>query len=387
MNRYERGRREFEGLLGSQPEESLAVLKARSPQLFDTLVEGGFGGVFTHRELGRRDRELTTVAMLATLGGAEAQLAVHAVAALRNGVTPTELLALCEHVTSYAGFPRGLNALAVIDQVLADAGHPKPARLRRVRLAGHETQVAERGDSGPAVVLLHGVGLDWRMWEPVLDRLAAGRRVFAYDLRGHGFALDAPAPSTMDELANDLIGVLDALGLDKAHVVGLSYGGVVAQTAAVSHPERFDSLSLLATTDKPVAAGEGRASAAETDGMAALVAPTLTRWFTPEALAVNGPGVRYARERLLQDEAAHWAAGWRALGRIDLHGKLGEFTAPTLVVSGEQDTSTPPELMTALADSIPGSVYLQLAGVSHLLTLEKPDLAAEALDKFLPSAN
>ncbi|MCU1684382.1 MAG: hypothetical protein JWQ81_5121 [Amycolatopsis sp.] len=385
MNRYDRGQHEYLGLIGSTPDSSLAAVKVRSPQLFETLVEVGFGGPMTHSELSRRDRELATVAMLSTLGGAEPQLAVHTAAALRNGVSPSELLALCEHVALYAGFPRGLNALAAVDQVLTDAGFSKPAALQRVRVADHETQVAQRGESGPAVVLLHALGLDWRMWEPVMDRLSVGRRVFAYDLRGHGFAAGSPTPRSMDDTAADLFGVLDALGVDKAHVVGLSYGGGIAQTATVSHPERVESLSLLATTDHAFAAFEGRAVSAEADGMDAQIVPSLTRWFTPEALAVNDWGVRYARELVRRGVVADWAAAWRAFKDVDVQGKLGDFASPTLVLAGERDVSATPEIMRGIAERIPGSVYQELAGAPHMLTLEKPELVAEALDQFLPS--
>jgi pimeloyl-ACP methyl ester carboxylesterase len=115
-------------------------------------------------------------------------------------------------------------------------------------LAAHDTTVAGLGDHGPAVLLVHALGLDWRMWETVMVALCAGRRVFAYDIRGHGSAAGAPTRFSMADTAADLIGVLDALELDRAHVVGLSYGGGIAQTAAVAHPDRFASLSLLATT-------------------------------------------------------------------------------------------------------------------------------------------
>jgi 3-oxoadipate enol-lactonase len=386
MNRYDRGHHEFEGLMGSSPEESLAAVRDRSPQLYDAVVEGAFGGPLAHAELSRADREITTVAMLAALGGAESQLAAHTAAALHNGVTASELLALCEHVTLYAGFPRALNALAVVDQVLTDAGIAKPAPLRRVRLADHETQVVQRGETGPAVVLVHALGLDWRMWEPVMGELAIGRRVFAYDIRGHGWAAGAPTPFTMDDTAADLFGVLDALGLERAHVVGLSYGGGIAQTAAVSRPDRLESLALLATTDHPVDSFEDRARSAETDGIDAQVMPSLTRWFTPGALAVNGWGVRYARERVLRGRATDWAGAWRAFTRLDVQDRLAAFEAPTLVLAGEHDASTTPETMTGIAKRIPGATYRELPGTPHMQTLERPELVAKALDTFLPTA-
>lgn len=265
-----------------------------------------------------------------------------------------------------------------------DAPQHGPA-TRRVRLSDHETVVAEFGDSGPAVLLVHALGLDHRMWERVVPTLAAGRRVFAYDLRGHGSAAGSPTPFTMADTGTDLVGVLDALGLERAHVVGMSYGGGVAQTAAVAHPARFASLSLLATTDHPFPAFEDRARSAEVDGMQAQVVPSLTRWFTPAALAANGWGVRYARERVLAGDPADWASAWRAFQGLDVQGRLADFAAPTLVLAGEVDASTTPETMRAIVDAIPGSRYQVLPGTPHMQTLERPELVAAALDDFLPT--
>ena len=117
-----------------------------------------------------------------------------------------------------------------------DSTDATPARLHRVRLADHDTLVTQCGDTGPAVLLVHALGLDRQMWAPVMADLAVGRRVFAYDVRGHGVATMSPSPYTMADTARDLIGVLDALGVERAHVVGLSFGGGIAQTAAVRAP-------------------------------------------------------------------------------------------------------------------------------------------------------
>lgn len=387
MNAYERGTREYTALIGTPPEEALAEVRARSPQMYRTMLEGAFAGPLSHGELSRADREIATVAVLAALGGAEPQLATHVRAARRHGVTPPELLALAEHVSSYAGFPRALNALRVIDEVLTAQGVERPARLRHVALADHGTTVAQRGEQGPAVVLVHALGLDWRMWETVMGQLAsAGRRVFAYDIRGHGSAAGSPTPFTMDDTARDLIGVMDALGLDRAHVVGLSYGGGIAQSAAVAHPGRFASLSLLATTDFAFAAFEDRAHSGEVEGMAAQVVPSLTRWFTPPALAVNAWGVRYAREQVLRGDPADWAGAWRAFRDLDVQGRLADFPAPVLVLSGELDASTTPAIMGGIADRIKGAVHQEMPGVPHMQTLESPDQVARALDGFLPAA-
>ncbi len=385
MDRYHQGAHEFEALLGSAPEDGLAELRLRSPYMYETLVEGIFGGPLTHVELSRAEREIATIAVLAASGGDEPQLALHIKGALHQGITPGQLRALCEHVAIYAGFPRGLNALKVVDAVLTQADIPRPPLLHQVRLSDHTTTVAQYGTSGPAVVLIHALGLDWHMWEPIMASLSAGRRVFAYDIRGHGAAAGSPNPFTMADTAKDLFGVFDALGLDKAHVVGLSYGGGIAQTAAVMNPKRFESLALLATTDYPFDGFEARARSGEMEGMVAQVPPSLMRWFTPQALALNGWGVRYARERILRNTATDWAAAWRTFKGLDVQGRLQDFKLPTLVLAGEHDASTTPQIMSDIAKRIAGSMYQELPGTPHMQTLECPELVAEALQTFLPT--
>lgn len=384
MDRHERGRREYEALIGSPPEESLREVRLRSPQMYDAVIDG-FGGTLAQGDLSRASRELATVAILSALGGAEPQLTTHVKAALRVGVAPAELRALCQHVAAYAGFPRGLNALNVVDEVLLGADVPRPATPHRVRLADHTTTVTQYGDSGPAVVLVHAIGLDRRMWDLVLPGLSAGRRVFAYDVRGHGSAAGAPVPAAMADTGADLVGVLDALGLPRAHVVGLSYGGGIAQAAAVTAPDRFASLSLLATTDHPSDVFEGRAAAAEKEGMAAQVVPALTRWFTPSALAVNDWAVRYARECVLRGSVTDWAGAWRAFRHFDVQEGLSRLDLPVLVLAGELDASTTPALMSEIANRIPGARFRELPGAPHMQSLETPDLVTQALNEFLPA--
>lgn len=196
----------------------------------------------------------------------------------------------------------------------------------------------------------------------------------------------APAATDMSGLGTDLVGVLDTLELERAHIVGLSIGGAIGQTAAVLHPERVASLALLGAPDHPIPeAFESRARAGETEGMNAQIAPTLTRWFTPEALADNAWGVRYARERIRCFDPADWAATWRAYKTLDVRDRLRDFPAPTLVVAGELDAAAPPTFMSGVAERIPGSVYRELPRAPHMQSLEQSGPLADILDAFLPA--
>lgn len=382
-----RGHAQFQRLMGHHADEALTTVRTASPPMYDWLVNGAFAGPLSGSDLTMAQRELATVAMLSALGDTRPQLATHAAAALQHGITPTELRAIPLHVSVYAGFPRALNALTVIDEVLAEAQAPATPALRPLHLADHDTTVAQAGLTGPPVLLVHALGLDWRMWEPVIDQLAQGRRVYAYDVRGHGSASEAPLPTHMNDLAADLLGVMDTLGLERAHVVGLSYGGGIVQTAATLAPHRFTTMTLMATTNVAFEAFEGRARSIERDGMAAQVAPSLVRWFTPEGLAENGWGVRYARDAVLRCNPEQAAAAWRAFQTIDVQGKFGRFKAPTLVLAGECDASTTPEVMTRIAHDIPGAQYVEMPETPHMPTLERPGLVLSGLNAFLPKAD
>jgi 3-oxoadipate enol-lactonase len=223
------------------------------------------------------------------------------------------------------------------------------------------------------------------MWRDVVPVLAAQRRVLAYDLRGHGHAASAPKPFTLHRLAADLGALLDALGLERAAVVGLSLGGAVAQYFTLANPERVAALSLVCTMARSQGAFLDRALAAEREGMAAQLEPTLRRWFTPRTLLQNGWAVEYARDRILSADVTNWAASWRALAEVDTEDRLSEITAPTQVIAAELDPSTPPELMRGLAARIPNADFHIVPAAGHMLSLEKPtELAALLLD--LPDA-
>lgn len=381
---HERGSRTFRELTGRDPQQTLATLRLRAPQMYRWLIDGAFSLPLADQRLSWRDREIATVAVLTALGGADPQLRVHLEAALHHDITADELRALVEHTSVYAGIPRALNALDRVSEVAAGVVDATPVPNRSLALSDHTTQLASAGDSGPAVVLLHALGLTWHMWEPVIRQLAQGRRVFAYDLRGHGAAAEAPAPTDLTVLSDDLLEVLATLGLERAHIVGLSYGGGIAQTFAAGHPESVLSLTLAATTDHPFESFAQRATAVEREGAAAQVASSLARWFTPEGLAENRWGVRYARECVRRGDPTQVAAAWRSFAQLDVAGRLADWGRPTLVLCGDQDASTGPQVMARIASDIAGATYVELSGAPHMPTLETPQLVIDAMDRFLP---
>ena len=257
--------------------------------------------------------------------------------------------------------------------------NPMPGR--RCALGDHETLVTDTGGDGEPFVLVHAVGLDREMWRDVIPLLGAGGRTMAYDLRGHGHAAGAPKPFTLPGFAADLAALLDVCGIDRVRLVGLSLGGAIAQYFTLAYPERVSSLALICTMARSQSAFLARAAAAEREGMAAQLAPTLARWFTPAALAENGWAVEYARRCVLRANVADWAATWHALAGVDTIDRLGEIAVPTRVIAGELDPSTPPELMREIADRIPDASFHVVAGGPHMLSLEGPTELAALLEE------
>jgi 3-oxoadipate enol-lactonase len=380
MDRRSIGEHELQAIDGERGAAVVRAVRQVSPTLADALTEFAFGQVFCRAELGRRERELATVAILAAIGGAETQLRVHLGAALRSGVDPDELIALCEHVAPYAGLPRALNLLREARAILEELDITRPRPARRVRVGDHETIVSETGQGEP-YLLIHCLGLDWRLWRDVIPELGEQYRVVAYDLRGHGYAANAPKLESIEQLSDDLVLLMDELNLKRAHIAGHSLGGAVAQIFALQHPERVMSLALVNTMSRALRDRyEARAEDAERNGMASQVAPSLLRWLTPEAVAENAWYVRYARERVIRSQVPNWAAAWRALAAFDAFDNLQNIQAPTQVIGGEKDIASPAEeFMRPIADRIPHAKFTVIPGAPHLSPLVNPHELATLL--------
>lgn len=232
---------------------------------------------------------------------------------------------------------------------------------------------------GPApLVLLGSLASDVRVWAPLLPALTADRRVVRVDLRGHGRSPVVPGDATLDDLAEDVVALLDDEGLHQAHLAGVSLGGMVAMRVALTAPHRVAGLALICTAARvpePARYAE-RGTAARAGGMAAVAAATLDRWLDP---ATTAPALLDTmRAMLLATPPEGYAAACAALARLDLGADLGGIAAPTLVIAGDADPATPPALGRDLAAGIPGA-RLQVLPGRHLVHLAQPDAVAAAL--------
>lgn len=238
----------------------------------------------------------------------------------------------------------------------------------------------------PLVVLLHSIGTDRELWRDHVDPLAAaGHRVAALDLRGHGASPVPQGPYAIAELADDVTALMDTLGYARADVVGVSIGGAVGLWLAAHAPGRVARLVVCCT-----AAYFGgpevwapRAAAARKHELSALADGTVERWFTPQFRHDHADRVGPIRRTFLHSPAEGYAACAEALAAYDLRLGLGRITAPTLVVAGRHDTATPVDTAARpLADGIAGA-RLQIVDAAHLAPYERPDIVGPLVHDHL----
>jgi 3-oxoadipate enol-lactonase len=236
----------------------------------------------------------------------------------------------------------------------------------------------------PVVTLTHPLGVTLGLWDDHVAALAERYRVLRYDVRGHGGSESPVGPYTLEQMAGDLFDLLDSLGIAETHFVGVSMGGLIGMTAALSRPQRIKSLVLCDTTAcygpgvHPM--WEDRIRVAEAEGMtAALVDRTMAIWFT-EAFRTRQPDtVKRIAAMLRKSDPRGYAAAIRAIGFVDLSERIGAIRCPTLVVVGEQDPGTPPAMARAIHERIAGSALLVIPGAMHCAVVEDSDRFLAAL--------
>jgi len=245
------------------------------------------------------------------------------------------------------------------------------------------------GPSGaPVVTLTHPLGVTLALWDDHVAALTDRYRVLRYDVRGHGGSETPSGPYTLEQMAGDLFDLLDALGIAETHFVGVSMGGLIGMTAALTRPSRIKSLVLCDTTAcygpgvRPM--WEDRIRVAESEGMtAALVDRTMAIWFT-EAFRTKRPEVvERIAAMLRKSDPRGYAAAIRAIAFVDLSERIRAIICPTLVVVGEQDPGTPPAMARVIHERIPGAELLILPGAMHCAVAEDADRFLRALLDFI----
>jgi 3-oxoadipate enol-lactonase len=244
------------------------------------------------------------------------------------------------------------------------------------------------GSSGaPRLVLLHSLAMDRHVWDDVIAEVGASVEIMTLDCRGHGASSAPPGPYALTRFAEDLGAVLDAAGWERAFVAGMSMGGCVALQFASAFPQRVTGLGLIDTTAwyGPDAAQNWneRASKAETDGLASLLAFQETRWFGDAFRAQHPPAVARARATFLNNAVPAYAATCRMLGNFDLRTALPHLHVPVEIAVGAEDYATPPEMAEVLASTIPGAHLEIIPNARHFTAIEVPATIAALLRRLI----
>jgi 3-oxoadipate enol-lactonase len=240
-------------------------------------------------------------------------------------------------------------------------------------------------EDGPVVVLSNSLGSTYQMWNAQVAALEERFRVVRYNIRGHGGSPVPDGPYSIDDLADDLVALLDRLGVGRAHLVGLSLGGMTALRVAARDAERVDRLAVLCTgAQLPPASGwTDRATTVRSGGSGAVATAVVERWFTPKYLSAH-PEVRQAAEAMVAATSAQGYAGCcEAIAALDLRDDLASITAPTLAIAGADDPATPPPKLEEIATGVKNGKLLVVARAAHLANAEQPGIITPALIEHL----
>ncbi len=246
-----------------------------------------------------------------------------------------------------------------------------------------------RGAAGkPPLVFANSLGTDFRIWNDVAARFGDRYRIVLYDKRGHGLSEETPAPYAMADHVNDLAALLDHHGIEKAAVVGLSVGGLIAQGLAALRPDLVAALVLCDTAHKigTVEFWNTRIDAVLENGIESIAAGIMERWFTPAYRSPDNADFVGYRAMLTRSPVQGYAGTCAAIRDADLTESTRALQIPVLCLVGDQDGSTPPDLVRSTAALIRGAEFRIIADAGHIPCIEQPTAAADLVGTFLKGA-
>jgi 3-oxoadipate enol-lactonase len=218
------------------------------------------------------------------------------------------------------------------------------------------------------------------MWDALVPVLRTRFDVVRYEQRGYGAEDAGDRPFLLDDLVDDLVGVLDEIGSDRAHLAGISLGGMVIVRSAARHPDRVRSLTIICSSPGlPRGPWIERAQAVRDAGLGAIRDTVVRRWFTPAFAAENPDVVRRYGDMLLANDREQYARACEMLAAADVRDDLSHVAAPTLVIGGSADIATPPVNQELYAAGIPGARLLILDGVAHMAPAAVPERIAREI--------
>lgn len=243
-------------------------------------------------------------------------------------------------------------------------------------------------DEGPVLVLGHTLATSRTMWRRQIPHFAQRYRVISYDMRGHGESAAPDYPYSLEMLGEDVIGVLDSLGVGRSAVfLGISIGGMVGQALALRHPDRFRAVILCNTVSRTPPEGQvmwdQRIEAIRKDGVESQVQSTLERWLSPEFRAREPETTKWVADMIRGTPAIGMIGCARAIQRLDYTDQLAQVTLPTLIIAGEKDPGAPVAASHAIHERIKASRLEIIPNCLHQTPIEAPDEFNRIVDSFL----
>ena len=237
----------------------------------------------------------------------------------------------------------------------------------------------------PVVIFINSLGTDFRIWLPLIDELTANWSILLYDKRGHGLSDRGQTPYKIEDHADDLIGLCRHVGIKKAVFCGLSVGGLIVQSLYLKKPELVRKIVLSNTAHKIGTAEiwNGRISAVENGGVEPIADSVLERWFTPDFRERRRADLAGYRNMLTRQDVAGYAATCGAIRDADFSQTVSLINVPVLCIGGDQDGSTPSNLIRAMADMIKGSRFEVIPSCGHIPCVEQPEKLASLLTAFV----
>ena len=260
------------------------------------------------------------------------------------------------------------------------------SNIHQIKVNGVELACRFDGpDGGRVVMMSNSLMSDHTMWDVTVPALADRYRVLRYDTRGHGRSGTTPGPYSIEMLADDAIGLIDQLGIQRVHLVGLSMGGMMAQQIGARYADRVVSLSLCDTASEmpPRSMWEERFLIAQTQGIAGLVDATIQRWFTSPFIARDPDSIEKVRRMILGTPVEGYIACASAVRDMAQTTLLLRVKSPTLVLVGRQDPACTVEQSIVLHRMIDGSQLVILEDAAHLSNIEQPKAFNQALRAFI----
>ena len=248
--------------------------------------------------------------------------------------------------------------------------------------------VIDGPEGAPCVTFVTGIANDVTMWDGQVAALAGKYRLLRYDLRGQGKTAATPGPYSIASLGQDLVGLWDALGIERTHLVGLGLGASVSLGVAIDHPERLKSLVPCCCRAQMVpdfaAMWHNLYKTVEAGGVEPIVEQTAQRWFTDEFKAANPAVIDAVRAMIRATSKEGYLGVVSAFLGLALEARIPEIRTPTLFIGGADDKlGGPAALMQGLADKVPGARYSAVPNAAHIANIQNPQGFNDILKAFL----